>query len=97
MPRKYTKKSDYWKKFNSAASGSGIEDLLNNGEKVKEVLPDSPGEPYYESSVASSRAQESSGGQSTNFRRMRRRISANNSSIVISPKEVCLISTEVVI
>ena len=69
MPRKYTKKSDYWKKFNSAASGSGIEDLLNNGEKVKEVLPDSPGEPYYESSVASSRAQESSGGQSTNFRR----------------------------
>ena len=70
MPRKYNKKSDYWKKFNNATQGEGrIEDLLKTEERVKEVLPDSPGEPYYESAVAASRVQESSGGQSTNFRR----------------------------
>lgn len=70
MPRKYTKKSDYWKKFNSTASNEGrIEDLLKTEQSVKEVPPDSPGEPYYESAVASSRIHEASGGQSTNFRR----------------------------
>lgn len=70
MSRQYTKKSDYWKRFSKKESPQpGIESLIEGSRPVPEASPSSPGEPYYESSSASSRSQEASGGQSTNFRR----------------------------
>lgn len=51
MPRKYTKKSDYWNKFQkeSAASNSNLEDLYKVDEKWE---PKFEGQPYYTSSAA---------------------------------------------
>jgi len=43
MPRKYTKKSEYWNKFDQ--SSANIESILEN--KNKEVIPATAGEAYY--------------------------------------------------
>lgn len=70
MSRKYTKKSDYWKRFKKEEDTQpGIESLMQGSASTAPVPPSSPGEPYYESSTASSRTQAASGGQNTNFRR----------------------------
>ena len=46
MPRKYTKRSDYWNKFSQAEqSPSNLEDVLKNSHE--EIIPASAGEAYY--------------------------------------------------
>ena len=50
MPRRYTKKSEYWNKFKEKPESQGnLEDLLHQagGPNEGEVAPASSGEPYY--------------------------------------------------
>ena len=66
MPRKYTKKSDYWKKFNkeSSASTSNLEDLYKIDDPWEPTLE---GSPYYVSQ-ASCYTRNKVGGKSTSYR-----------------------------
>ena len=66
MPRKYTKKSDYWNKFQkeSAASNSNLEDLYKVDEKWQ---PTFEGSPYY-TSKASCYTRGNSGSSATQWR-----------------------------
>lgn len=50
MPRKYTKRSDYWKKFGKEVGASNLEDLLPESDSI---APATAGDSYYtEASVA---------------------------------------------
>ena len=66
MPRKYTKKSEYWKKFDkqSSASTSNLEDLYKVEDPWEPTLE---GSPYYVSQ-ASCYTRNTAGGKSTTYR-----------------------------
>ena len=50
MPRKYTKRSDYWKKFGKEVGASNLEDLLPESDSI---APATAGDSYYtEAAVA---------------------------------------------
>ena len=62
MSRKYTKRSEYWNKFNSTAKNNNLEDIFHQSEP-KFVEPELIGDSFYES--VSSRLNDSSGRSST--------------------------------
>lgn len=71
MPRKYTKRSDYWNKFSQAEqSPSNIEEVLQNINE--EVVPASAGESYYtEASCVTRNVGQIDEEQSSRLRRNR--------------------------
>ena len=69
MPRKYTKKSDYWSKFSSGSesNNSSLEDLMRNGSSEPQLV----GDPFYNFDSKASSYSRNGGNSSTNLRRNR--------------------------
>ena len=69
MPRKYTKKSDYWSKFSSGnqSNNSSLEDLMRNGSSEPQLV----GDPFYDFDSKASSYSRNGGNSSTNLRRNR--------------------------
>ena len=65
--RKYTKRSDYWKKFESKAHEKPLNEVFSQGNETWE--PDFAGAPYYTSEAMKSYSRkEVGGGSSTGYR-----------------------------
>ena len=62
--RKYTKRSDYWNKFNQEPKAD-LGSLIDNSF----IGPSSSGEPYYSESIASSYSRSQSGSEEFASRR----------------------------
>ena len=69
MPRKYTKKSDYWNKFSSGneSNNKTLEDLIEKNTSEPQFV----GDPFYDFDSTASAYSRTGGGTSTNLRRNR--------------------------
>jgi len=69
MPRKYTKKSDYWNKFSSGneSDNSSLEDVIKNNSSEPQLL----GDPFYDFDSKAAAYSRNGGDSSTNLRRNR--------------------------